>query len=187
MSAITRHRITSIEDFLAWEARQETKYEFDGFEPVAMVGGTENHARVQRNLAVALTVRLRGSPCEFFGSDLKLVTATRVRYPDGQVVCGKAHGEGTFTTTPVILFEVTSPCSGALDNGLKVREYCGIASVLHYVNLEPVRIAVTVHERVGDRWLSYPLLDGGVLVLPEIGLEIPLAEFYDGVDVTAAI
>jgi hypothetical protein len=33
----------SLEAFLDWESRQEFKYEFDGFQPVAMVGVTTAH------------------------------------------------------------------------------------------------------------------------------------------------
>jgi Uma2 family endonuclease len=186
MSATVRHRIMSIEDFLAWEARQETKYEFDGFEPVAMVGGSFAHALIQQNLALSVGNRLRGGPCRFLGSDLKVVTGSRARYPDGQILCGALDSEARFSTVPVVLFEVTSPDSKSRDHGPKVREYCGIASVQHYVILEQDHIAATVHERVGDKWTSYPLLEGGVLALPEVGLKIPVAEFYEGVDFTTA-
>ena len=30
--------------FLAWEDRQDLRYDFDGFEPKAMVGGTAAHS-----------------------------------------------------------------------------------------------------------------------------------------------
>ena len=30
----------SLEEFLAWEERQELRWEFDGFVPMAMTGGT---------------------------------------------------------------------------------------------------------------------------------------------------
>lgn len=56
-----RHRKPSmtLAEFLAWEERQPVRYEFDGFEPVAMTGGTAAHARIQRNLSTALDTRLR--------------------------------------------------------------------------------------------------------------------------------
>jgi hypothetical protein len=38
----------SRDDFLRWEERQPACYEFDGFQPVAMTGGSANHARIQR-------------------------------------------------------------------------------------------------------------------------------------------
>jgi hypothetical protein len=39
------------------------KYEFDGFQPVAMTGGTAAHPLIQRNLAISIGGRLRGTPC----------------------------------------------------------------------------------------------------------------------------
>ena len=37
----------NLESFLAWEERQELRYEFDGFRPIAMTGGTYAHAQIQ--------------------------------------------------------------------------------------------------------------------------------------------
>lgn len=35
------------EQFLAWKVRRELRYEFDGFQPVAMTGGTVAHAIIR--------------------------------------------------------------------------------------------------------------------------------------------
>ena len=78
----------TLAEFLKWEERQDLRYEFDGSAPVAMAGGSLAHAAIQRNLALALGSRLRGKPCQFFGSDLKIQAAeTSSRYPDGMVIC----------------------------------------------------------------------------------------------------
>jgi hypothetical protein len=79
---------TSLTEFLEWEDRQELRYEFDGVEPSAMTGGSLRHAAIQRNLAMAIGSRLRGKPCQFFGSDLKIqVAENSSRYADGSVLC----------------------------------------------------------------------------------------------------
>jgi len=36
----------TLEQFLAWEERQELRHEFDGFQPIAMAGGTATHATI---------------------------------------------------------------------------------------------------------------------------------------------
>jgi Uma2 family endonuclease len=77
----------SLEAFLAWEERQELRHEFDGFQPIAMTGGTSEHLAIQRNLIVALGTRLRGKPCQAHGSKLKIAVAGSIRYPDAFVVC----------------------------------------------------------------------------------------------------
>ena len=42
--SMAHHRPMTVDEFLAWERRQELKYEFDGFQPVAMTGGSLNHS-----------------------------------------------------------------------------------------------------------------------------------------------
>ena len=56
MSNALREPMT-LHEFLAWEERQELRYEFDGFQPVAMTGGTYAHDAIQVNL-----VRSPGEP-----------------------------------------------------------------------------------------------------------------------------
>jgi hypothetical protein len=48
--------------FLEWEERQEFKYEFGGFEPVATAGVTRAHSILQKNLMIVLGIRRRGKP-----------------------------------------------------------------------------------------------------------------------------
>ncbi|HTB46433.1 MAG TPA: hypothetical protein VK741_22625 [Acetobacteraceae bacterium] len=43
MSNAPRKPVT-IEEFLAWKAQQPLRYEFDGYQPLAMAGGTEQHS-----------------------------------------------------------------------------------------------------------------------------------------------
>ncbi len=86
MSVAVRRPMT-MEAFLAWEEGQELRWEFDGFAPTAMTGGTAGHSAIQRNLVAALTPRLRGNPCQVYTADLKIRTAGSIRYPDAFVVC----------------------------------------------------------------------------------------------------
>src|SRR5208283_4426872 len=65
------HKPVTLAEFLEWEEGQPLRYEFDGFGPVAMTGGTAGHADIQANLAAALRTHLRGKPCRFYGGDLK--------------------------------------------------------------------------------------------------------------------
>jgi hypothetical protein len=69
MSSVIRRPVT-IEDFLAWEERQELRYEFDGWEPVAMTGGTLAHEVLGGTLRALLREQLRGKPCQAVGPTL---------------------------------------------------------------------------------------------------------------------
>lgn len=174
----------TLESFLAWEERQELKHEFDGVRPVAMVGGTNAHGRVQRNLAIALGSRLRGKHCEFLGSDVKIITERTVRYPDGVVTCTPGANDGISVPDPVIIFEVLSRSTASTDHITKNREYAAIPSVQRYVMLEQDRIGATVFSRAGEDWVGHVLADDALLPLPEINISLPLAELYEGIDLT---
>jgi len=176
----------TFEQFLAWEERQPLRYEFDGVSPRAMTGGTANHAGVQRNLAIAVGGRLRGTPCQFFGSDLKFEVADgHIRYPDGIVVCAKPQGKASVVHDPVVVFEVLSPSTARIDRFVKAREYQATPSVRRYALIEQDFIGATVYVRAGETWTHELLVAESVLALPEIGLEFPLAELYEGVEFEA--
>ena len=173
----------SLAEFLEWEERQELRYEFDGIEPVAMTGGSVGHATIQANLAIALGGRLRGTPCRFYGSDLKIQVANdHIRYPDGMVACSPADRTANLVRDPVVIFEVLSPSTAAQDRIVKAREYQATPSVQRYVMLEQDRIGATVHVRAQDGWSVLVLKDEDTIAMPEIGLSVPLAEFYDGLE-----
>jgi Uma2 family endonuclease len=171
----------TLAEFLEWEERQELRYEFDGVGPVAMTGGTFGHSAIQRNLAYALTGRLRGKPCQFVGSDLKFqVVEGHIRYPDGMILCSRIDRAATVVLDPVVVFEILSPSTTRTDRLVKAREYQATPSVQRYVMLEQDSIGATVYARSRDSWTHEILIADSVLVLPEIGIELPLAELYEG-------
>ena len=172
----------TLAEFLEWEERQALRYEFDGVAAIAMTGGTRAHADIQRNLAIAIGGRLRGKPCRFYGSDLKIKTADdHVRYPDGFVTCTGGENASTMVLDPVVIFEVLSPSTAASDRIVKAREYQATPSVQRYVMLEQDRMGATVYARSGAGWTFEILVVDSTLVLPEIGIELPLAELYEGI------
>ena len=172
----------TLAEFLEWEERQPLRYEFDGIRPVAMTGGTAGHADIQANLAAALRTRLRGGPRRFYGTDLKFQVAEgHIRYPDGMVLCSPVDRTSTVVREPVVVFEVLSQNTARNDRIVKAREYQATPSVKRYVMLEQDGVGATVYARSGDAWTHEILIADSNLVLPEIGLELPLAELYEGI------
>jgi Uma2 family endonuclease len=123
------------------------------------------------------------------GQDAGLATiGDTVRYPDGLVTGTMTRGEDHLVPNAVVVFEVLSPASGRTDRIVKVREYAAVPSILRYVILESASIGLTVLERqAGDqKWTVTTLTAEDLLPLPEIGVEIPVAELYEGVDLPAS-
>ncbi len=176
---VTLRRPMTLEQFLAWEERQPLRYEFDGFQPVAMTSGTAAHAAIQRNLLFSLTGRLRGKPCQPYGSELKIEVAGRIRYPDAFVVCTPVPPRSTVVTDPVVVFEVISDGTAGDDLVLKNAEYRATPCIQRYVILQQTKIAAIVFSRKGEDWVT-DLIAGedALLRLPEVGIELPLQELY---------
>lgn len=172
------------EQFFTWAEAQEMRYEFDGFQPVAMTGGNVGHSRVTRNLRRALDVRLRGGPCEPLGPDAGVETVNNaVRYPDALVTCSKVDGDARVVPGVVVVFEVLSPTSGRIDRIVKVREYAAVPSIRRYVILESNSVGLTVFERTtpDESWRASTLTKDDILRIPEVNIEIPVSEFYEDI------
>ena len=180
MSIALRKPMT-LQEFLDWEEQQERKWEFDGFGPVAMTGGTADHSAIQRNLFIALGTRLRGKPCRLYTSDLKVSVAGSIRYPDAFVVCSPIPRGTLVVTDPVVVFEVLSPSTASIDIGIKNEEYRDTPSIQRYVMLSQDRQQATVFSRQADDWVGHIMAGPAVLSMPEIGIEVPLSEFYEDV------
>jgi len=178
MSAALQKPIT-LTEFLAWEERQELRYEFDGFEPVAMTGGTIAHDQITFDLRTALAARLAGKPCRPLGPNVKIIADGRARYPDALVVCRPVSPAATVADDPVVVFEVLSEGSSETDLIDKNREYRATPSIQRYVVLQQTHMAAIVFMRRQDGWLSEIVSgDDARLDLPEIGIAVPLHEVY---------
>jgi Uma2 family endonuclease len=166
----------TVDEFLAWERSQPARYEFDGIQPVAMTGGSVAHARVATRLTVALGTRVQ-PPCEVFGSELKVLTSGRVRYPDATVACGVSGSDGD-SIAPTVVFEVLSPSTALTDRRVKAVEYASVPGILAYVMLETERPEITVRRRATG-WADETIAGiDAELALPEIGVTVPLSAVY---------
>ena len=183
MDTILDHPWT-VESFLAWEDRQEGKYEFDGFEIIEMTGGTIAHQRIAFNLCVTL-MRLAGDRPLMPLMEMRLRAETRVRYPDVALCAGPLDQTTRTLTDALAIFEVLSADTATTDRVQKLIDYAVLPSLRCYVLLEQTAIAATRFVREpGGPWIATPHTDGA-LVLPGLDIEIPLAELYQGLTFAA--
>ncbi len=178
----------TVAEFLAWEERQEFRHEFDGLRPIAMVGGTLNHSIIALNIAGTLRDRLRGKPCRAFVEGVKIEVAGSIRYPDVVVTCSPAAtGRGTILPEPVVVFEVLSDSTAETDRTKKNEEYRDTASIIRYLMVEQNARQATMFAREGGRWVGSLLGPDAVIAMPEIGVELPLAELYADLDLSRSV
>lgn len=179
--ALPRARM-SLDEFLAWEKRQDGRWEFDGFAPQAMVGASVGHHRIVSTFAAALRERLQGR-CLVLTEAVKLRLQETVRYPDVMVVCSEVANEATEISDPLVVAEVLSGSTALNDRIVKNREYEAAPGIRRYIILEQEVIAAEVYTHADGRWVRSTVVNDDVLEMPEIGVTMPLAAAYAGLNV----
>ena len=177
-------RSWTTETFLAWEDRQEGKYEFDGFKVIPMTGGSVAHQDIVFNLRVLLARLLGGTSLRAL-HEMRLRIGERVRYPD-VLVCPVTVPQTQRTLTDaVVVFEVLSDDTAATDRIAKLRDYAEIPSLQYYVMLEQAsRAAIICQPSKGGTWMTSPQTQGAI-ALPEVNLALPLDDIYQGLSFPA--
>jgi Uma2 family endonuclease len=152
-----------------------------------MAGARNAHNSIATNTLGALHGRLRGWHCRPFNSDTKIrigyPAPFRFYYPDASVVCRLNPPTDSFQDEPAALFEVLSRSTRRIDEGEKKDAYLAIPTLRVYALIEQNLAAVVVYRRTELGFVRevYQGLDA-VIPLPEIEIELPLAEIYEAVE-----
>lgn len=182
----------SPEDYVALERELGAKHEYHDGQMFAMSGGSLPHSRLQGNLTLEVGAKLRGSRCEFYTSDFRIVieAAGMATYPDLSVVCGPVQPSQRFKhscTNPTVLFEVLSPSTERYDRGAKFEQYRKLESLREYVLISQNATAVDLFRLENGHWVLYPIRgEEAQLQLASLQLEIPMSDLYRNVDFAAA-
>jgi Uma2 family endonuclease len=171
----------SADAFIAWAAGQPRgRYELVGGEVVAMAPERVGHARVKFAVARALDAALPGPSCEAMIDGVAVRIDDRTVYEPGALVrCGeRTPGEATEVAAPVVLVEVVSPSTRAVDSGAKLTGYFGLPSVRHYLVVDIAARAVAHHRRGDGGEIATRILRQGRLVLDPPGIAVEVADFF---------
>lgn len=174
-------------EYLAFEDAAPFRHEFVGGEVYAMSGGSQRHNKIAGNAYISVTLGLRGRPCQTFINDVKLRIASLgdYYYPDLMVACGhQAANESQVVEDPVLVMEVLSPTTEAIDRREKLHAYRRVPSLQEYVLVAQDRQQVEVYRRQGDiGWLYVTFEPGDTVEFTSVGLSFPIAELYAGTDI----
>jgi Uma2 family endonuclease len=190
MSAVLRHQYITPEAYLASELKSPTKHEYVGGAVYAMAGARNIHNVIAGNIFGSLHSRLRGKKCRPFNSDTKVRVRfpnhVRFYYPDVQVVCQPNSMDESFQDQPNVIVEVLSESTRRTDEGEKLDAYLTIPSLETYLLVDSANKEVVVEQRGSNGFQRSILIgDEGVVPLPCLGFDLPLAEIYEGVQLPA--
>jgi Uma2 family endonuclease len=170
----------TVEDFLAFEAEQEERYEFVDGVVRMMTGASAAHSALKLNLAIALRNAVRGGSCRVDVDDLKVVTGDAVMYPDVLVTCVPVGPDDDRVYEPTVVVEVLSPTTETHDRVRKWRAYQTLRSLRHFVLVAQKERRIEVYSRTAEGW-AFAVADApdDTLALDAIGARLRLAEIYE--------
>jgi Uma2 family endonuclease len=178
----TAIKLMTVEEFLAWAEGKDGRWELHDGVPVMMSPERLAHIRTKARAMRALddALQLAGLPCESVADGLTVKVNSGATFePDASVVCGpRRSGETIVVTDPVIVVEVLSPSTAAIDHGRKLSGYFSLPSVHHYLILDPERRVVIHHKRGGGDAIETRVLTDGVARLDPPGFEVAVEAMF---------
>ena len=139
-----------------------------------------NETKGQVFRALWSAVERAGATCRVHIEGLGVrVGAGNVFGPDALVACGPPPpGDALEITDPVIVVEILSPSTAAIDHGPKLMGYFSLPSLAHYLILDPERRVAIHHKRGKGDIIETRILSEGVVRLDPPGIEAPVAEMF---------
>ena len=177
MSSVFKNKPISSKDYLQNEQQSKIKHELINGAIYAMAGASKSHERISVNVLTEFTNHLKNSPCEAFGSDIKVKAGVHFFYPDLMVVCDDKTDNEYYTEYPVIIVEVLSKSTRRVDETTKLMSYINIPSLQEYVMIEQDIVDVQVIRR-SEGWLQKHYFLGDAITLQSIGLTLSVEDIY---------
>jgi Uma2 family endonuclease len=180
MTAVPKNKLTAAE-FLSWSERTPGRYELHDGHIVVMQSERVAHLRVKFRLARRLQDAATRGPCEVFPDGMAVRIDDGVVYePDALLYCGEALPPDTIEIgNPVIVVEVISPSTAAVDRGEKLFNYFRLPSVQHYLIVDPRALPIVHHARQADGTSLTRLVHGGPITMTPPGITIDTDTLLD--------
>lgn len=174
--------------FLAWAANTPALEGFHvelarGEVSMMMVRVSQSHALVCSNLSFAIRSRLGDGPWLVTTADFGVRAVQGIRYPD-ILVARPGQPRDLATSAPVLVAEVLSPFSLAIDMVEKRDEYLAIDSLQAYLVCSQDEPRAWLFRRNEGAFHPHPTMIEGrsaSVDIPTLGLSLPMADIFAGI------
>jgi Uma2 family endonuclease len=159
-------------------------YEYIDGQAVMLAGGSLNHARIAKNIIVALEKFLYGRSCQTFTSDaIVKLPSGRCVLPDVTVTCDERdHEDNEYLLYPCVIFEVLSPSTEAIDRGRKFTFYQECLTVQEYVLISSQEPLIEIFHRENDHMWTYRIFKNREeILLQSLGISLRVKDIYQNV------
>lgn len=178
----------SVEEYLELDRSAEVQSEFHDGVMFPITAVTWERSEINGSVWSKLKTALRGKPCKVASAAVRVrVRPSKFVIPDLMIVCGEpafADKVRDTVTNPRVIVEILSPSTADYDYGEKFILYRGLPSFEEYLLVSQDHARVEVFRKTSDgRWMltTYLGLDA-VVPIESVGVDLALAEVYDGVE-----
>ena len=183
----------SPEEYLEFERTADVRHEYFDGEIYEMAGESLAHSQICANILGEMRQALKGTKCQALSPNMKIRAETHglFAYPDLSIVCGDPEFHDQMRDVllnPKVIVEVLSPSTQRYDQTKKFFRYRKeIPSLTDYVLIYQDIAFIEHHEKMLDGNWTFNVFEGleGGFTLRSIECEIPMAEIYDRVEVSA--
>ena len=182
---IAAYTMLSESDYLAFEAQSPVRNEYIAGEVFAMTGASIRHNVIAGNLFAELRAHLKGTPCRTLieGVKLHLRKEQSYFYPDVMVTCEnrlqELDSQQQIVEEPLVVVEILSPSTEAVDRREKLRAYRTLPSLKEYILVSQDKAQVEIYRRRGDiGWDIITYEPGDTLEIASLELKISINDIY---------
>ena len=145
----------SVEEYLEIEKASSEKHEYYRGEIFDMAGAGARHNVIFKNLFGELAYRLKGNPCQPYGSDLRIHIPENslFTYPDISIICGDIVNPDDNNETalqPAVIIEILSGSTKDYDRGTKFKLYRDIPALKEYILIDSEAIGIELFRLSAD-------------------------------------
>jgi Uma2 family endonuclease len=169
---------TTFTDFLEFEMQSQERHEFVDGNMFVMAGRTRKHNIIALML-ISMMMQHALKHGYFIFNDVILQTPLgRGYYPDLYVCPQMNNLDSRVGNDPIIIIEVLSDSTEAIDRGEKWQAYQQIPSLEQYVLLSQVEPIAEVFSRDDADWRYKKLEGDAILHFPSLEFELILSSLY---------
>ena len=179
------YTIFSESDYLAYEAQSPVRNEYIAGEIFAMTGASIRHNVIALNLASTIRAHLKGTPCRALieGVKLHLRKEQCYFYPDVMVTCEnrlqELDSQQQIVEEPLVVVEILSPSTEAVDRREKLRAYRTLPSLKEYILVSQDKAQVEIYRRRGDiAWDIITYEPGDTVEIASLELKLSINDIY---------
>jgi len=177
----------TLEEYLALEETAEFRSEYWNGEIVPMTGGSFDHNTLFVNFCALLKFASRGRDFTVRAGDMR-VWIPRYHlyvYPDVYVIQGQPifqENRKDVVLNPKLIIEILSKSTQDYDKTDKFRYYRSIPEFQEYLLVSQYEMYVEHHIKTDNGWVLREYESNSAIIqLASIGVEIAIADIYEGV------